>query len=251
MSIAEQSNAFGRAHGKLRTLIEQLTPLLAGAGQVPVDVATGRASLPAVDTEAVLGLLRDYAAHVSSGDGFGEIRPYLFWSDVHYTRNLVFSCDDFELIVLCWGVSHGSRVHNHASSHCWLSVLNSTVSEQRFVPAVVSPSTRQLSLTSEAATPALTDDGAVPPMLVLTSEGTLDAGSVSYINDEIALHRVAAFHTSVTSSHAHDAKPSLTPFGAVTLHVYSPPIRRVKIYEPGRGVYVRTPGFFSIDGQKH
>jgi cysteine dioxygenase len=246
-SSSDSSSSYTTASGKLLTLIEQLKALLNGAG------AAGKAqtTLPAVDTDAVLSLLRSYAEHVSSGDGFAEIRPYLFWSDVHYTRNLVFSCDDFEVIVLCWGVSHGSRVHNHASSHCWLSVLNSTVSEQRFVPAVVSPGTRQLSLTSEAASPASTDEGASPPMLVLTSEGTLDAGNVSYINDDIALHRVAAFHTSVNAAHAHEVKASLTPFGAVTLHVYAPPIRRVKIYEPGRGVYARTPGFFSIDGKKH
>lgn len=235
----EESTAYCTARGHLRGLIEKLKVHLSGAAGD---------TLPVVDAAQVQADLQEFAQHACSEEGFREIEPYLHASPVHYTRNLVFSCDDFEVMVICWGTSHGSRVHNHASSHCWLSVVNSTVCEQRFVPAVISATNQlQLTMTSEAASPAPTDGQAAPPLLVLVSESTLEAGQVSYINDTQALHRVAAFHTSSTTG--GEPKPSLSPHGAVTLHVYSPPIRRVKIFEPSR-TYVRTPGFFSINGKK-
>jgi cysteine dioxygenase len=255
---AEEQTTYSRVSGKLLTLIESLKFALANAAQ-------SAAALPTVDADAIKAALQAYAVAVASGECAEEIRPYLFASSIHYTRNLVFSSDDFEVIVLCWGTQHGSRVHNHAVSHCWMGVLNSTVVEQRFVPALRS-SENQLTLTTEAATPALADAQSPPPLLVVVSESNLDAGQCSYINDAVALHRVAAFHTSVKAPnnvansaaavvHANAANSyavqELLSFGSVTLHVYSPPIRRVKIFEPGQPVYARTPGFFSINGQKH
>ena len=39
--------------------------------------------------------------------------------------------------------------------------------------------------------------------------------------------------------------------GGITLHLYAPPIRRVKLYEPeSNRVVNRTPGFFTIRGKK-
>lgn len=50
-------------------------------------------------------------------------REYVHWNDHHYVRNLVSTNEDFELMVICWRYGQGSRVHNHAESHCWLTVL--------------------------------------------------------------------------------------------------------------------------------
>lgn len=271
MSVAlstEEKSTYSQVHGKLQALIESLKHELHNASE-----STGTTQLPTVNSERVQSLLQTYAQSVASGESAAEIEPYLFGSSVHYTRNLVFSSDDFEVIVLCWGTQHGSRVHNHAASHCWMGVLNSTVVEQRFVPALRLPgAANQLTLTNEADSPSAVDSSAPPPLLVVVSECNLDAGQAAYINDSIALHRVAAFHTSVktpsssasngateadgaAATATHNAKggarQELLSFGSVTLHVYSPPIRRVKIFEPGQPVYARTPGFFSINGQKH
>ena len=59
-------------------------------------------------------------------------------------------------------------------------------------------------------------------------------GQTGYINDRIALHAVRV------PEHCAGA-------GAVTLHLYAPPIRRVKLYEPDNDrVVQRQPGFFTV-----
>lgn len=38
----------------------------------------------------------------------------------------------FNLIVLCWGEGHGSAIHDHANSHCFMKVLQGSLSEVRY-----------------------------------------------------------------------------------------------------------------------
>jgi cysteine dioxygenase len=43
--------------------------------------------------------------------------------------------------------------------------------------------------------------------------------------------------------------PAVAPRGGVSLHLYSPPIRRTRLYEPDADrVTLRAPGFFSAGG---
>lgn len=65
----------------------------------------------------------------------------------------------------------------------------------------------------------------------------LQAGETGYINDTIALHAVRV-------------PEHCTGTGAVTLHLYAPPIRRVKLYEPDNNrVIQRKPGFYTVPPQ--
>jgi hypothetical protein len=38
---------------------------------------------------------------------------HLFFSQSHYTRNLMFKCGLFEVIANCWEVGQASGFHNH------------------------------------------------------------------------------------------------------------------------------------------
>ena len=49
-----------------------------------------------------------------------------------YTRNLVTSGNNFNLLVLCWNMSQGSSIHAHANSHCFMKILDGAVREERF-----------------------------------------------------------------------------------------------------------------------
>lgn len=63
-------------------------------------------------------------------------------------------------------------------------------------------------------------------------------GGVAYINDRIALHSVGC--------PGHVVGP-----GAVTLHLYVPPIRRATLFQASGGVVDCSefkPGFFSVRG---
>jgi cysteine dioxygenase len=38
----------------------------------------------------------------------------------------------FNLMILCWGEGHGSPVHDHADAHCFMKILQGSLSEVRF-----------------------------------------------------------------------------------------------------------------------
>ena len=50
-----------------------------------------------------------------------------------YTRNLVDTGNGkFNLMILCWGEGHGSSIHDHANSHCFVKILDGTLRETMF-----------------------------------------------------------------------------------------------------------------------
>ena len=50
-----------------------------------------------------------------------------------YTRNLVDAGNGkFNLMVLCWNEAQGSSIHSHANAHCFMKILDGSVSEQMF-----------------------------------------------------------------------------------------------------------------------
>jgi len=49
-----------------------------------------------------------------------------------YGRNLVFSCDEFEIILMCWKPGQHSVAHDHNGSLCVMKCLAGELDEQRF-----------------------------------------------------------------------------------------------------------------------
>jgi hypothetical protein len=95
----------------------------------------------------------------------------------------------------------------------------------------VSPSKHKLRL------PGVLADESPCPALQLLRATVVPSGSTAHINDVIGLHAVRC----AGSDHA--------PSGAVTLHVYSPPIAAARLYEPEWDrVSVRKPGHVSERG---
>lgn len=35
-------------------------------------------------------------------------------------------------MILCWGEGHGSAIHDHANSHCFMKILQGSLEEIRF-----------------------------------------------------------------------------------------------------------------------
>jgi cysteine dioxygenase len=62
-------------------------------------------------------------AHLSQAD----LEPYIFYADYRYTRNRVYKCPDFELILMCWQAGQQSCVHGHEGQKCWMSVITGTL----------------------------------------------------------------------------------------------------------------------------
>ena len=38
----------------------------------------------------------------------------------------------YNLMILCWGEGHGSAIHDHANSHCFMKILQGSIQEVRF-----------------------------------------------------------------------------------------------------------------------
>ncbi|KAL6076886.1 Cysteine dioxygenase [Balamuthia mandrillaris] len=155
-------------------------------------------------------------------------QKYSFFSDLHYTRNLIDDNDMLEMMVLCWAPGQVSRIHDHADSHCFMG----SVMEKRYSKVAATEDEHRLINEEDEPTPV---PGSCPELKFL-GETKLEAGGEAvHIHNRLWVHSVGNY--------------SEEP--AITLHIYSPPIKRVKIFDmDSNQVIARTPGFFSVHGRK-
>lgn len=119
-----------------------------------------------------------------------DVRDHLNFADDCYQRNLVAESPWFNVLVLCWKSGQRSPIHDHAQSVCAFKVLTGVCSE-----------------TSYSFSPC----GQVVPLR-----------TKDFLTGEIV-----ASHDSET----HQVS-NLQPEGTnlVTLHVYSPPLKTMKVF---------------------
>uniref|UniRef100_A0A8C2Z2C8 Cysteine dioxygenase n=1 Tax=Cyclopterus lumpus TaxID=8103 RepID=A0A8C2Z2C8_CYCLU len=62
-----------------------------------------------------------------------EWMKYAKFDQYRYTRNLVDEGNGkFNLMILCWGEGHGSSIHDHTDSHCFMKLLQGQLKETLF-----------------------------------------------------------------------------------------------------------------------
>ena len=87
----------------------------ATAGMALKDWIDGLSQLPESGfSEACTRYVREHPVDADS------LKPYCFFDEHHYTRNLVFKNDVFEVLVLCWEGGQESATHNHRDQDCWM-----------------------------------------------------------------------------------------------------------------------------------
>jgi cysteine dioxygenase len=134
-----------------------------------------------------------------------------------YTRNLVFGNEDFDCILMCWPAGSQSTIHDHDSSSCWVTVVEGSVHEVQYAL----PRLDKQFLEAEQRHPA-TAVGHCGELKVV-NVAMLDAsGGVTgtYANNDIGIHRVE----------------NRTNEMACTLHVYAPPLRKMKVFDMESGL---------------
>lgn len=52
-----------------------------------------------------------------------EWSPFEKWSTSHYTRNCISSCEEYELLLMCWQPNQHSPIHNYSFQEGWIQVL--------------------------------------------------------------------------------------------------------------------------------
>lgn len=166
-----------------------------------------------VDVAHLEQLMEDYVSNSS------EWQKYAFADFSRgYTRNLVDEGNGkSNLLVLVWTPGKGSPIHDHANAHCLMKVLKGTLCETRY------------------RYPANVGEG---PQVI--KETVFKAGQVTYMSDELGLHRIS----------------NLDPNGvSVSLHLYTPPNAaregcNIFCEKTGKSSHVTQCNFYSIFGNK-
>ena len=172
------------------------------------DFIAGLRSLPCFSAEEVYGYLKSHPVQPES------LKPFLFFSQATYTRNLIFKNELFELLALCWEAGQVSRIHNHRDQQCWMTVPFGALQVQDF---------RVLERDPEKKTCRLRPSKSYPITLEQPAE----------VDPNEPVHQVL----------------NLAEFGerAVSLHVYSKPFDSCEVYYPERGVYSDVPLYYTSE----
>jgi len=141
------------------------------------------------------------------------LRPYTHWRKDHYTRNLIFKNERFEMIGFCWEIGHGAPIHSHNRQLCWMSIQQGAllVSNYRQVRCAVDINALAVG---EAAPPGSVE-------LAPTEQSKLTgAGVIAWADETVEIH-------SVVNSSSFGER-------AVSVHIYSRPFNSCITYDLGR-----------------
>jgi cysteine dioxygenase len=142
------------------------------------------------------------------------LAPYLFYAKSHYTRNLIFKCDLFEVLAICWEVGQFSRVHNHRGQNCWMTTPIGRLRVQNFHVDK-------------------RDVAHGTCKLVPTDSYDMDPAHPGVVQPDEPVHQVQ----------------NLAEFGqrATSIHIYSYPYSTCEVYLLEKGVYSDVPLSYSSE----
>ena len=142
------------------------------------------------------------------------LAPYLFYASSHYTRNLIFKCELFEVMAICWEVGQVSRIHNHRDQNCWMVTPIGRLRVQNF---------------------RVEDRDAAHGTckLVPTDAYDMDPAHPAVVAPEEPVHQVL----------------NLPEFAqrATSIHIYSYPYASCEVYSIERGAYSDVPLHYSSE----
>lgn len=193
--FAQKGSLMPRAH-TLDSLLAFLQPALSGRHYSQHDTAAVRAEL---------------------GRWFprpSEYSRYVHWDaddPSKYTRNVIHSSEEMEVLLMCWPPGAKSSIHCHDGSSCWVAQVEGAVHEVQYVE----PAYDKNFVASQLKDPTGAV-GACGELRVLNVQplGLANTPTTAYTNNSIGLHRIE----------------NRTDRPAITLHVYAPRLRKMKIF---------------------
>src|SRR5438045_3413825 len=60
------------------------------------------------------------------------LKPYTFFSDTYYTRNLIFRDDLFDLMTICWKPGQKTVIHTHNGQLGWMAIPQGEVAVHNY-----------------------------------------------------------------------------------------------------------------------
>ena len=131
-----------------------------------------------------------------------------------YTRNLVATDRrTYTLLVLVWTPGKASAIHDHPCDGCWMRVLSGSIREFRYAPKV--SGTAATTAPGQQSCGGGGDSARRAATLECVRDDVYEEGQVLYIEDCLGYHKVE--------------NPSSTAL-AVTMHLYSPPFDRCRVW---------------------
>lgn len=137
-----------------------------------------------------------------------EIEPFCIFGTRGYKRNTISASPWYELLALCWRSGQCSTIHDHNGSSCAFRVIEGQGTEIRF---------------------ALTPSGLLCPVVA----NTMAPGYICAAEDA-DIHQVANMQAPGRD--------------LITLHIYSPPIKRMTTYCYGETRPLVAEGWIDGDG---
>jgi len=137
-----------------------------------------------------------------------SVRPYMFFCPTHYTRNLVYRDELFEVLTLGWERGQSSMIHNHRGQECWMGVPVGRLEIQNY---------RLLEL----------DEARGRCRLEPSARFAIDPTHCAAVDPAEPIHSV----------HNRDEYGSR----ALSIHVYSRPFDSCMVYQPERGRCFEVP----------
>lgn len=160
-----------------------------------------------------------------------EYEKYIHWDEANphkYTRNVIFSNEFMDVLLMCWPAKQKSSIHDHDDSSCFAMVVEGDLEEVQYAM----PPHDKNFIESEMKNPT----GAVGRCGELREIGRtkMRQGQVQYANNELALHRIE----------------NNTDTPAFSLHVYAPGLLKMRIYKESGHVTVATVPTMSQRGAR-
>lgn len=127
-----------------------------------------------VNIEMVNHIMLSYKSNPKEWQKFAKFDRY------KYTRNLVDAGNGrFNLMILCWGEGHGSTIHDHSDSHCFMKMLKGDLMETRYSWPSEENEQQQLETISEDREYEHHD------ALEVLGQRTMGVNEVAYINGKL------------------------------------------------------------------
>mmetsp|Transcript_9644 Transcript_9644/g.23857 ORF Transcript_9644/g.23857 Transcript_9644/m.23857 type:complete len:382 (-) Transcript_9644:61-1206(-) len=152
-----------------------------------------------------------------------EYEKYIYWDEkdpTKYTRNLIFSNEWMDVLLMCWPPHSQSAIHSHDTSSCWVALVEGEVHEVQFSM----PKLDKKFIDEQMKNPTGAVGRCTKLRVISETKLSVDGCSAAYANDDIGVHRVE----------------NRTSEPAYSLHVYAPSLRKMKIFKESGEVFVYT-----------
>lgn len=145
-------------------------------------------------TIPIIKTLQELKRNLNLGPGYGgyidllkalkleekEWKPICNYSDKNYTRNCISSCEDYELILMCWNKDQASPIHSYDFQEGWIKVLKGELTIETYQ---IDKASKQVEIKEK---------------IVIVE------GEYTYLNDNMGFHKVINTSKGETASlHLH------------------------------------------------